>query len=397
MTPFDWIDDRLEKLDAAHLRRQLVTRRAATEPTTPSSSTPSLATIDIAGQLLVNFSSNDYLGLARDPRLAAAANRATEQFGWGAGASPLITGHSELHHDLERALAQFEQAESAVLFPTGFAANVGAITALAQPQTHIYSDAKNHASIIDGCRLSGATVHVYRHNDLDHLTSLLKQSPVTGEQRSLIVTDTLFSMDGDLAPLPELTRLAETHGAMLLADEAHATGVLGTNGRGACEHSGVESSSVIRVGTMSKALGSLGGFVLGPRKVIDWMVNRSRTLIYSTAAPPAICAAGLSALEIVRSEPDRRVALLERSAKLRSALIANGWDCGDSPTQIIPIRIGDPETTMAMSRALRDKGFLVPGIRPPSVPEGESLLRISLSYDHKPSQLEALVAAIGSR
>lgn len=385
MSPFDWIDARLLNLDAAHLRRGLVDRHNA-----PSK------TVDIDGEQLINFSSNDYLGLAGDPRLVAAVNSAMDQYGWGSAASPLITGHSGLHRDLEIALAEFERSEAAVLFPTGFAANVGVLTALADEKTVIYSDAKNHASIIDGCRLSGASVKVYRHNDIDHLHSVMdKSSSSSSNSRHLIVTDTLFSMDGDLAPLTDLAQLAERHGAMLVADEAHATGVFGDNGRGVCEHFGIESPNVVRVGTLSKALGSLGGFVVGPQRVVDWIINRSRTLIYSTAAPAAVCAAGLAALEIVRSEPERRKSLLERAANLVAQLSAAGWSCGASTTQIIPIYLGDPRTAMQMSQRLRDAGLLVPGIRPPSVPDRESLVRVSLSCDHDQSALDALVAAVG--
>ncbi len=389
--PLDWIADQLAQWDAAHLRRHLVDR-----------DNPQSATACFNGEELINFGANDYLGLANDARIIQAVASAMETYGWGSGASPLITGHSALHRELERELADFEGTEASVLFPTGFAANAGAISALAKPHrpdspygpTILFSDARNHASIIDGCRLSGAPVHIYRHNDPDHLAALLQASPQTA--RKIIVTDTLFSMDGDLAPLADLLRLAESESALLIVDEAHATGVLGPTGRGACERMAIDSPNLVRIGTFSKALGSLGGFVAGDRRIIDWIINTSRTLIYSTAAPAAMCAAGLTALDIVRTEPVRRESLLHQSTALRLQLRSKGWKCGEETTQIIPVRIGDPERTMTLSAQLREQGLLVPGIRPPSVPTGESLLRISLSHDHQPAMIQRLVNALGS-
>ena len=386
-SPLSWIDERLEQIDAQHLRRFLKERGSA-----------QAAKVVIDGKSVVNFSSNDYLGIANDPRLIQAANEAAEKFGWGSGASPLITGHSELHRQLEEALATFEQTEAALLFPTGYAANIGTITALADEDTIIFSDAKNHASIIDGCRLSGGTIRVYEHGDCDHLESQLKEfsDRRTAKQKFLIVTDGLFSMDGDLAPLRELTRIAESYNAMLMVDEAHATGVLGSSGRGTCEHFGIQSDCIIKVGTLSKALGSFGGFVCGPRKLVDWLVNRSRTLIFSTAAPAAVCAAGLAALKIVQEEPERREHLAKLSGDLRERLITEGFRVGHSETQIIPVMLEDPARTMRVSGDLRSAGYLVPGIRPPSVPKGESLLRISLSHDHTEAMVSGLVDAMTS-
>lgn len=350
--------------------------------------------IEVAGETLLNFGSNDYLGLAADPRLAAAANAAVESIGWGSGASPLVTGRGTYHVRLERALAEFEGTEAALLFPTGFAANVGAVTALVSASDAVFSDAKNHASIIDGCRLSGARIHIYRHGDVEHLAELL--SAERSARRMLIVTDSLFSMDGDLAPLPELTELAERHGAMLMVDEAHATGVFGERGRGVCEHFGVEERVPIRVGTLSKALGTAGGFVVGSKLLIERLLNRARPYVFSTAMPEALSAAGLAALEIVRDEPERRRGLLARATELRARLQAAGFRVGRSASQIVPIYLGDPATTMQAAAALREGGVFVPGIRPPSVPEGESLLRISLSAVHGPAEIERLLAALAS-
>jgi 8-amino-7-oxononanoate synthase len=366
--PLSWLDDALAALERSGLRRTLAVRGS-----------PQGAKIELDGRRYVNFGSNDYLGLA-DQGLARAACEAVQEHGWGSGASPLVTGRGVVHARLEKELARFEGTEAALLFSTGYAANVGAVTALAGLGDAVFSDAKNHASIIDGCRLSGACVFVYPHRDCAPLELLLKENH--SFRRRLIVTDSLFSMDGDLAPLPELAELAQRFGAMLMVDEAHATGVFGRNGRGACEHLGVEDGVHVRVGTLSKSLGSLGGFVAGRRSLIDWLANRARSYVFSTAAPEALSAAGLEALRIVRDEPHRRRELLERAASLRDRLRNDGWNVGQSESQIIPILLGAPQLTMQLSAALRERGYLAPGIRPPSVPEGESLLRISLSYAH---------------
>jgi 8-amino-7-oxononanoate synthase len=366
--PLSWLDDALAALERSGLRRTLAVRGS-----------PQGAKIELDGRRYVNFGSNDYLGLA-DQGLARAACEAVQEHGWGSGASPLVTGRGVVHARLEKELARFEGTEAALLFSTGYAANVGAVTALAGLGDAVFSDAKNHASIIDGCRLSGACVFVYPHRDCAPLELLLKENH--SFRRRLIVTDSLFSMDGDLAPLPELAELAQRFGAMLMVDEAHATGVFGRNGRGACEHLGVEDGVHVRVGTLSKSLGSLGGFVAGRRSLIDWLANRARSYVFSTAAPEALSAAGLEALRIVRDEPHRRRELLERAASLRDRLRNDGWNVGQSESQIIPVLLGAPQLTMQLSAALRERGYLAPGIRPPSVPEGESLLRISLSYAH---------------
>jgi 8-amino-7-oxononanoate synthase len=377
-SPLDWIEGELSTLEAAHVRRQLVDRASRQE-----------VRVIVDGQELLNFASNDYLGLAADPRLAAAALAAVEHFGWGAGASPLITGHSALHRQLEKKLARFEHTEAALLYPTGYAANVGVITALVGKGDHVFSDANNHASIIDGCRLSGATTHVYKHCHAEQLEQALTETPDQGKR--LIVTDGLFSMDGDVAPLADLAKLATSHHAMLMVDEAHATGVLGMTGRGTSELCNVESTTHIRVGTLSKGLGTLGGFATGSQPLIDWLVNRSRPYIFSTAAPAAVAAAGLAALEIVQTEPERRERLQQLATQLRTELDAAGLNTGLSTTHIIPVILGDPQRTMDVSRRLKERGFLVPGIRPPSVPAGESLLRISLSAAHTPEMLSNLV------
>lgn len=380
--PLAWLRDELADWDARGLRRRLVARQGPQHG----------ATFVADGREYVNFGSNDYLGLAAS-ELLPAVRESLDRVGWGAGASPLVTGRGALHAELEAALARTEGTEAALLFPTGYAANVGAITALVASGDAVFSDAKNHASIIDGCRLSGAAVHVYPHNDSAALERLLDQHAVIARRR-LIVTDSLFSMDGDLARLSELAALAQQHDCMLMVDEAHATGVFGTRGRGVCEHLGVEDRVHIRVGTLSKALGSHGGFVAGSQTLIDWLANRARPYVFSTAAPEALAAAGIAALRIVAAQPERRAALLRAALLFRGQLTALGYTIPPGESQIIPILLGDPQRTMEASLALRDRGLWVPGIRPPSVPSGESLLRISLTYAHTPPMLERLVAGL---
>lgn len=381
MSALDWIDDKLRMLEARHLKRAL---RTFTGPRGPI--------VQHQGRQLVNFGSNDYLNLAGDPRLGHAVIRAIEQEGWGSGASPLVTGHADMHCLLEERLAEFEGAEAALLFPSGFAANAGTIAALVGARDQIFCDERNHASILDGCRLSRAEVVSYRHADVGHLQELLAAG--RSAPRRLIVTDSLFSMDGDMAPLAELAALAEKHDAMLLVDEAHATGVFGTQGRGLLEQLQVECESIIRVGTLSKALGSIGGFVAGSKSLIDWLTNRARPYVFSTAMPAAVCAAGICALEIVRDEPWRRETLLAGARMVREELAQLGWRVGGS-SQIIPVMLGDPAATMALSARLHTQGLLVPGIRPPSVPTGQSLLRISLSSGHTREMLRRLIDTLG--
>lgn len=375
--PTTWIDTELAALEARQLRRYLGERQMAQG-----------AVIRVDGQELLNFGSNDYLGLANDA-CHMAVGAAIDGVGWGAGASPLVVGRGPEHAALERELADFEGTEAALLFSSGYAANVGAITALAGPGDAIFSDAKNHASIIDGCRLSGAEVHVYRHGDVDQLQTLLVAG--SGARRRLIVTDGLFSMDGDAAPLRELASLAEQFEAMLLVDEAHATGVFGQHGRGMSEALGVGDRVHVHVGTLSKALGSIGGFVAGRRALIDWLANRARSYVFSTASPEASAAASRAALRVVRQQPQRRQQLLANAANLRRQLAQQGWQTGQSTSQIIPLFIGDPGATVQAATQLRQRGLFVPAIRPPSVPQNESLLRISLSYAHDQQMIDRLL------
>jgi 8-amino-7-oxononanoate synthase len=385
--PLAWIDDELCNLRANGLLRTLSVRQSPQRG----------EHVTINGEPLINFGSNDYLGIASawpdEAVYRSNIDVAMQRAGWGAGASPLITGRGLLHAQLEIELAKFEGTEAALLFPTGFAANAGTVPALVGPGDVILSDAFNHASLIDGCRLSGAKVLVYQHGNAEHARELL--AGAADAPRKLIVTDSLFSMDGDFAPLADLAQLAREHNAMLMVDEAHATGVFGANGRGVCEELDVEHGVHIRVGTLSKALGSMGGFVAGDQRLIDWLTNRARTYFFSTAPPEALAAAGLAALEIVRQEPQRRIELLARAADLRERLREQGWPIEEPGSQIIPLRIGDAAETMRRAAALREQGFFVPGIRPPSVPAGQSLLRLSLTWRHDVGMLSRLVAALG--
>ena len=379
--PLDWITAGLHSLDNQGLRRKLSTRNSSYLG----------QTIRLNGQDLIAFASNDYLGLAAEA-LVPAVHRAIDTVGWGSGASPLICGHGAIHAELERQLALFEGTDAALLFPSGFAANLGSITALAGRGDAIYSDAKNHASIIDGCRLSGATTFVFPHRDVTALHQLLEDSSTF--RRRLIVTDSLFSMDGNLAPLDKLAELAEQFHAMLMIDEAHATGLFGKDGRGVAQHLGAEDGIHLRIGTFSKALGSIGGFAAGSQRVIDWLVNRARSYVFSTALPEAAAAAGLESLRLVHEEPHRRTDLLERSTHLRAQLRQQNWNLGTTSSQIIPLYVGTPQAAVDLSTKLRQEGFLLPAIRPPSVPSGESLLRISLTYGHTPRSIDALVSTL---
>jgi len=298
---------------------------------------------------------------------------------------------------LESRLAEFEQTEAVLLFPTGFAANAGTIPALAGEGDAIYSDANNHASIVDGCRLSRAARFVYPHGDVQALDNQLR----TGKQfrRRLIVTDSLFSMEGDLAPLVELGDVAERNDAMLLVDEAHATGVFGQQGRGVVEHLAADHPRLhkqvhVRIGTLSKALGAAGGFVCGKASLIDWLANRARTYVFSTAQPASTSAAALAALEIVANEPQRRLRLLDNARRLRERLSEMEWDLGPSESQIIPLKIGSAAQTMRLTADLLARGIWVPGIRPPSVPPDQSQLRIGLSAAHTDEMVEALITGL---
>jgi 8-amino-7-oxononanoate synthase len=379
--PLGWIAAALDRLRAAGLERPRRVRAGRQG-----------GTVELDGRSLVNVGSNDYLGYAGDVRLTKAASKAACAEGFGAGASPLVSGHSQAHERLERALAELLDVPAAVTFPSGFAANAATIAALVGPDDTIFSDERNHASIIDGCRLSRATVHVYPHRDLAALEALLTSR--RGPGRRLIVTDTLFSMDGTIAPLADLCDLARRHAAMLMVDEAHATGVFGPRGSGLVEDTGCAAGVHIRTGTLSKALGAAGGFVAGHPDLVHWLRHSARGWIFSTAHPPPVAAAATRAIELVAAEPHRRAELATKAAGFRGRLAEAGVDLGGAEAQIVPVVAGPPEQAVALAEQLADAGFFVPAIRPPSVPHGRSLVRASLSWLHSESDLDRLADAI---
>ena len=379
----DWIADDLAALRAAGLERPHRVRsgRQGRE-------------VDLDGQTLLNFGSNDYLGLAGDVRLTKAASKAACAEGFGAGASPLVSGHSQAHEILERALADLLAVDGALTFPSGFAANTATIAALVGPDDMIASDARNHASIIDGCRLSRGRVGIYPHRDMAALDALLAQSG--SARRRLIVTDTVFSMDGTVAPLADLCELARKHRAILMVDEAHATGVFGVRGSGLVEETGCADGVHVRVGTLSKALAAAGGFVAGHADMIHWLRHKARAWIFSTAHPPAVAAAATRAIALVAEEPHRRRELLTRAAGFRERLSQSGLDVAVATTQIVPIVVGAAADAVAVAARLAEAGLFVPAIRPPSVPEGKSLVRVSLSWHHTADDVARLAGTITS-
>lgn len=331
--------------------------------------------VTVDGRRALLLCSNNYLGLANHPALADAAARAAREYGVGAGASRLISGSLPLHTELETRLAALKHAEAALLFPSGYHANIGAITALVGRGDAVFSDALNHASIIDGCRLSGATVHVYPHADTAALGRALAAADA---RRRLIVTDSVFSMDGDHAPLAEICTLAERHDALTMVDEAHATGVFGATGAGLVEALGLHDRVTVQMGTLGKALGCAGAFVAGRRDLVDVLVNRARSFIYTTALAPPIAGAALAALDLVAREPERRTRLLRTSADFRSRLAALGLEVAPGEGPIVPVIIGDSDAAMRWSQALLEAGVFVQAIRPPTVPRGTARLRATL-------------------
>jgi glycine C-acetyltransferase/8-amino-7-oxononanoate synthase len=346
------------------------------------------------GRELLNFSSNDYLGLANDPTLKRAAVAAIEKYGVGAGASRLVCGNLQPYEDLERKLAAFKVREAAIVFGSGYAANVGTITALVGEGDMVILDKLDHASIIDGARQSGATIRVYPHKNLTKLETILQQGDAF--RRKLIVTETVFSMDGDLAPLAEIVALKEKYGAWLMIDEAHATGLYASNRRGIAEAAGVEDQVDITLGTLSKALGCAGGFVVGSQLLIDFLRNRARSLIYSTALPPSVCAAAAAAVDFVMSEDGhrRRDQLWRNVSALKNGLSAIGVP-NESRSPIIPIIIGEESAAVEVSRQLQERGIFVPAIRFPTVPKGKARLRVTVTAAHQPPDIEQFLKEFG--
>lgn len=329
---------------------------------------------------VISFASNDYLGLSHHPKVIEAAREALERWGTGSGASRLVVGTRPVHEELETALATWKQTESAVLFPTGYAANLGVLTTFGGPGVRIFSDELNHASIIDGCRLSGAEVRVYRHRDIQHLHDLLITAQHDGCERTIVVSDTVFSMDGDIAALNDLTQCCANHGSLLILDEAHS--VLGPN----LSKPSHESIDLLQMGTLSKTLGSLGGFIAGPRRFTDLLVNRARSFIFTTASTPADTAAALAALAIVTSPEGEQ---LRKRLRGHVDHVQPGH-----PSPIIPIILGSEKEALAASEQLLNKGLWVPAIRPPTVPPGTSRLRVALSASHQDDEIDLLISTI---
>jgi 8-amino-7-oxononanoate synthase len=376
----DWIDGELAALAAKGLRRALEPLASAQGP---------VVTVD--GRPLVNLCSNDYLGLAADPRLRRAAAEAAEREGAGAGAARLVAGDLPVHGALERRLAAFKGTEAALLFNTGYHANAGVPPALVGRGDAVFSDVLNHASIVDGCLLSRAELVRYRHLDVAELADLLAR---TKARRKLVVTDAVFGMDGDAAPLREIADACERHGAMLYVDEAHSAGVLGPTGAGLAEALGVTARVDAHMGTLGKALGAFGAYVAGSRRLVDLLVSRSRTFVFTTALPPAACGAALAALDVLRTEPSRLERLRALAARMKAGLERLGFDLSRVVAPIFPVVLGTEERALAASRALRARGFFVRAIRPPTVPRGTSRLRVALTAGHDEAHVDAFLGAL---
>ncbi len=370
---------KLADLEAADLRRSL--RAMESGPAAPR-----------------NFASNDYLGLSRHPALVEAARRATAERGVGAGASRLVTGTDSAVLALEEALAAWKEKEAALVFSSGFAAALGTIPALAGPGDTVILDKLAHASLIDAARLSGATVRTFPHNNLSRLEALL-QKCAGGKGRCLVVTESIFSMDGDAAPLREIVELKDRHSAWLLVDEAHATGLYGATGAGLVAELGLSARVEIVMATLSKALGGVGGMIAGSRVLIDWLVNRARSFVYSTALPPGAIAASHAAVDLARGPEGAalRTRLRENIARWREGLPATWQKSATAQGAIQPLLCGEAATALHLSRALREAGFVIPAIRYPTVPRGAARLRVTLSAAHPAKEIEALLAALGAQ
>ncbi|MHB1014183.1 MAG: 8-amino-7-oxononanoate synthase [Desulfurivibrionaceae bacterium] len=341
---------------------------------------------------LLDFSSNDYLALAEHPALIAAAQQALRRFGTGSGASRLMSGDLVIHHELEDAVARLKGKEAALTFGSGYMANTGIIPALMGRHDLVFSDRLNHASIHDGCRLSGARLIRFHHNDLNHLEDLLKKKQ--GATTPLIVVESIYSMDGDRCPLRELVELKERFGCLLMVDEAHATGVFGENGGGVSEEEGVSGAVDLAMGTFGKGLGSYGAYVAGNRELIDYLLNRTRSFIFSTALPPSVAAASLAAVGLIRQEPNLRHELHEKIGYFKTLLRTGGYTADLGPSQIIPILIGESKAALNKAHLLRQQGIFATAIRPPTVPNGTARLRFSITSHHSTADLAQAAKAL---
>jgi 8-amino-7-oxononanoate synthase len=385
--PLAFCGEEVAGIEAAGLLRRVRALESASEPE-----------VVLDGRRVLCLASNNYLGLAAHPEVVDAAAEAARRYGAGAGSARLITGGNVLHDELEARLAAFKGTEAALLFSSGYLANLGTVSALVGPGDAVFSDALNHASIIDGCRLSRADVVVYRHADAGDLAERLRawRQRAPAGRRALVVTDSVFSMDGDVAPLPEIAAACDRHGAMLMVDEAHATGVVGPGGRGAVADHGLDGRVGVVMGTLSKALGAAGGFIAGSADLCAYLRNRARSFIFDTALPPPTAAAALAALGVLEREPERPVRARRLAARLANGLRAAGYDVPDPAAAVLPVVIGEPDAAMALSARLLDAGVLVTAIRPPSVPEGTSRLRATVMATHTDTEIERATAAFAA-
>jgi len=376
----EYLDTELTGLQAMSLRRRLRIIQ-----------TGQAESVIFAGRELLMLSSNNYLGLANHPALKRAATRALERFGVGAGASRLVAGSLEPLHALEAHLARFKGVEAALVFGSGYLANLGTLTALTGPGDVILSDALNHASLIDGCRLSRATVMIYRHRDMEHLAALLSAS--IAARHRFIVTDSVFSMDGDVAPLARIVELARSYRAAVIIDEAHGVGLFGRNGAGVASSLGLEREVDVHIGTLSKALGAYGAYVAGSRRLIDYLLNRARSFIFSTGLPPAIASAADAALSVIEAEPERITRLHENAKRLRDGLESAGFKIGSTDSPILPVMVGEAQPALDLADALFARGMYVIAIRPPTVPPGTARLRVTPIATHTAEQLTVATEA----
>ncbi len=365
---------------AQHLTRRLRPIESGTGPC-----------VRMAGRDVLLFASNDYLGLAYHPDVVRAASQATQTYGAGAGAARLISGTLPPHMEMELSLARFKGTEAALTFGSGYLANIGTIPALIGRGGLILADRLCHASLIDGCRLSGADFRIYRHNDMEHLESLLSKRRKA--RRTLIVTDGVFSMDGDLAPLPDLSSLARSYEADLYVDDAHGTGVMGPHGRGTIEHFGLEEAIPLQMGTLGKALGSSGAYIAGPAQTIQYFLQTCRSFIFATAPPPGSAAAVVAALQVLEREPERRARLWANRERLVAGLMRLGFTLATSASPIVPILVGQADKALTFADQLLANGVFAPAIRPPTVPARTSRLRVTVTSEHTAAQIDQALAA----
>jgi glycine C-acetyltransferase len=374
--PLSYLHDQLQqwRLEGTYQRLRVLQSESAAEST-------------FDGKQVINLASNNYLGLTTHPKLRAAAIAATEKYGVGSGAVRTISGTMSIHMELEERIADFKHSEACVVFQSGFAANAGTVSAILTPEDHIISDELNHASIIDGCRLSRAKIHVFPHKDAAAAEKILAElDSVPG--RKLVITDGVFSMDGDIGALPGLTEAAEKHGAIMMVDDAHSSGVLGRNGRGTIDHFNLHGRVQVQVGTLSKAIGVLGGYVCGSRDLIEFLYHRARPFLFSTSHPPAVAASCLAAFDVLEQEPERIDMLWDNTRYFKKGLTEAGFNTGISETPITPVIVGEAALAHQLSRELFAEGVLATGIGFPTVPKGKARVRTIVTATHTKAELD---------